>query len=111
MNNLDIKEIATTGSGMSALVKIQLLKEFRNSRFNIKEKRDKVSFPYLPHPGKRHQHAGINWQASPLYNECRTKSLSGDPNPRRGRNPAPSLICNDCLNDNSIINKRNIVGT
>jgi hypothetical protein len=31
-----------------------------------------------------------NWQASPLYDGCRTKSLSGDPNPRRGKFPAPS---------------------
>lgn len=93
MSQTEIKLIATTGSGMSALVKIQILKEFRNS-FDINEKRDKVSFPYPPHQGERHRHTGINWQASPLYDECRTKSLSGGPNPRGGRYPAPSLICN-----------------
>lgn len=92
MSQTEIKLIATTSSGMSVLVKIHLLKEFRNGWFDIKEKRDKVSFPYPPHPGKRHQHTGINWQASPLYDECRTKSLSGGPNPRGGRCPAPSLI-------------------
>ena len=33
---------------------------------------------------------GDNWQASPLYDGCRTKGLSGDPNPRSGKCPAPS---------------------
>ena len=36
-NKCPIKVMATTGSGMSALVKIQLLKEFTNGENDIKK--------------------------------------------------------------------------